>query len=78
MKKQYGQGAIAQSNGSHHNWGNIGYYLSAKIRFMDAIGTTGCIIIRIAGKAGIGAQHIIGVIAFVSGVVSLSGLLKIV
>ena len=40
MKKQYGQGAIAQSNGSHHNWGNIGYYLSAKIRFMNAIGTT--------------------------------------
>ncbi len=40
MKRVYGQGAIAQSNGSHHNWGNIGYYLSAKIRFMNAIGTT--------------------------------------
>lgn len=40
MKRQYGQGAIAQSNGSHHNWGNIGYYLSAKMRFMNAIGTT--------------------------------------
>jgi trimethylamine-N-oxide reductase (cytochrome c) len=40
MKRDYGQGAIAQSNGSHHNWGNIGYYLSAKIRFMNAIGTT--------------------------------------
>jgi trimethylamine-N-oxide reductase (cytochrome c) len=40
MKREHGQGAIAQSNGSHHNWGNIGYYLSAKIRFMNAIGTT--------------------------------------
>ena len=40
MKRDYGQGAIAQSNGSHHNWGNIGYYLSAKTRFMNAIGTT--------------------------------------
>jgi len=40
MKRDYGQGAIAQSNGSHHSWGNIGYYLSAKIRFMNAIGTT--------------------------------------
>lgn len=40
MKRDYGQGAIAQSNGSHHNWGNIGYYLSAKMRFMNAIGTT--------------------------------------
>ncbi len=40
MKRDYGQGAIAQSNGSHHTWGNIGYYLSAKMRFMNAIGTT--------------------------------------
>ena len=40
MKREHGQGAIAQSNGSHHSWGNIGYYLSAKMRFMNAIGTT--------------------------------------
>ena len=40
MKRDYGQGAIAQSTGSHHSWGNIGYYLSAKTRFMNAIGTT--------------------------------------
>ncbi len=40
MKRDYGTGAIASSNGSHHNWGNIGYYLSAKLRFMNAIGTT--------------------------------------
>ncbi|MBT3929803.1 MAG: molybdopterin-dependent oxidoreductase, partial [Rhodospirillaceae bacterium] len=40
MKREHGTGAIASSNGSHHNWGNIGYYLSAKLRFMNAIGTT--------------------------------------
>ncbi len=40
MKRDYGTGAIASSNGSHHYWGNIGYYLSAKLRFMNAIGTT--------------------------------------
>ncbi len=40
MKREHGNGAIASSNGSHHNWGNIGYYLSAKLRFMNAIGTT--------------------------------------
>ena len=40
MKREYGTGAIASSNGSHHYWGNIGYYLSAKLRFMNAIGTT--------------------------------------
>ena len=39
-KREYGTGAIATSHGSHHNWGNIGYYLSAKLRFMNAIGTT--------------------------------------
>ncbi|CAN0504245.1 unnamed protein product, partial [Discosporangium mesarthrocarpum] len=39
-KRQYGTGAIATSHGSHHNWGNVGYYLSAKLRFMNAIGTT--------------------------------------
>jgi molybdopterin guanine dinucleotide-containing S/N-oxide reductase-like protein len=39
-KRTYGTGAIATSQGSHHNWGNIGYYLSAKLRFMNAIGTT--------------------------------------
>jgi trimethylamine-N-oxide reductase (cytochrome c) len=40
MKTQYGPGAIASSHGSHHTWGNIGYYLSANFRFMNAIGHT--------------------------------------
>ena len=40
MKTEYGPGAIASSHGSHHTWGNIGYYLSANFRFMNAIGHT--------------------------------------
>jgi trimethylamine-N-oxide reductase (cytochrome c) len=40
MKRDYGPGAIASSHGSHHTWGNIGYYLSANFRFMNAIGHT--------------------------------------
>ncbi len=28
------------NHGSHHTWGNIGYYLSAAYRFFNAIGTT--------------------------------------
>ena len=40
MKRDYGVGAIASSHGSHHTWGNIGYYLSANFRFMNLIGHT--------------------------------------
>ena len=40
MKREYGVGAIASSHGSHHTWGNIGYYLSANFRFMNLIGHT--------------------------------------
>ncbi|MCZ6609677.1 MAG: molybdopterin-dependent oxidoreductase [Alphaproteobacteria bacterium] len=40
MKRDHGPGAIASSHGSHHTWGNIGYYLSANFRFMNAIGHT--------------------------------------
>ena len=36
----YGPGCIAVSHGSHHTWGNIGYYLSALFRFANAIGMT--------------------------------------
>lgn len=39
-KREYGQGAIAFSHGSHHTWGNIGYYLSAMNRFINAVGGT--------------------------------------
>ncbi len=40
MKSEHGQGAIAFGHGSHHTWGNIGYYLSALMRFSNAIGHT--------------------------------------
>ncbi|MDE2228737.1 MAG: molybdopterin-dependent oxidoreductase [Alphaproteobacteria bacterium] len=39
-KRDHGPGAIATSHGSHHTWGNIGYYLSALYRFANAIGMT--------------------------------------
>ena len=40
VKRDYGPGAIVSSTGSHHTWGNIGYYLSAHRRFMNAVGHT--------------------------------------
>jgi trimethylamine-N-oxide reductase (cytochrome c) len=39
-KREHGPGAIATSHGSHHTWGNIGYYLSALFRFSNAVGMT--------------------------------------
>ncbi|MCC6888056.1 MAG: molybdopterin-dependent oxidoreductase [Hyphomicrobiales bacterium] len=40
QKREHGPGSIAVSHGSHHTWGNIGYYLSALFRFANAIGMT--------------------------------------
>ena len=40
QKLVHGPGCIATSHGSHHTWGNIGYYLSALFRFANAIGMT--------------------------------------
>ena len=40
VKTDHGPGAVACSHGSHHNWGNIGYYLSAFRRFSNLIGYT--------------------------------------
>ncbi len=40
QKRDYGPGSIAFSHGSHHTWGNIGYYLSALFRFANAVGMT--------------------------------------
>src|SRR3954467_6553776 len=40
QKREHGPGAIAFSHGSHHTWGNIGYYLSALFRFANAVGMT--------------------------------------
>ncbi len=39
-KSKYGPGVMAVSHGSHHTWGNIGYYLSALYRFRNAVGHT--------------------------------------
>ena len=40
LKRTYGPGVMAVSHGSHHTWGNIGYYLSALYRFRNAVGHT--------------------------------------
>ena len=41
--KAAGPGAIAVQNGSHHQWGNLGHYLSAFNRFWNLIGVTKCV-----------------------------------
>jgi len=38
--KAVGPGAICVANGSHHQWGNFGHYLSAANRFWNLIGRT--------------------------------------
>jgi len=40
VKTDHGPGSIANSHGSHHTWGNIGYYLSANFRFINTVGMT--------------------------------------
>ncbi|MEW6669593.1 MAG: molybdopterin-dependent oxidoreductase [Thermodesulfobacteriota bacterium] len=40
VKREFGHGAILTGQGSHHMWGNIGYWLSAKPRFMNLIGAS--------------------------------------
>ncbi|MBI5922051.1 MAG: molybdopterin-dependent oxidoreductase [Betaproteobacteria bacterium] len=40
QKTVHGPGAIAIQHHSHHQWGNIGYYLSALMRFGNLIGFT--------------------------------------
>ncbi|MFO1260756.1 MAG: molybdopterin-dependent oxidoreductase [Sphingomonadaceae bacterium] len=40
QKQVYGPGAIGIFFGSHHNWGNVGYYLSSILRFGNLIGFT--------------------------------------
>ena len=40
MKKEHGPGAIMNGSGSHHTWGNLGYWLSARMRFFNTIGYT--------------------------------------
>jgi trimethylamine-N-oxide reductase (cytochrome c) len=38
VKKDYGPGAILNGSGSHHTWGNLGYWLSSRLRFFNTIG----------------------------------------
>jgi trimethylamine-N-oxide reductase (cytochrome c) len=40
MKREHGPGAMAIYQSSHHQWGNVGYYLSALMRFGNLIGFT--------------------------------------
>ena len=40
MNRSYGPGAIFAVRSSHHTWGNVGYYLSAYVRFTNIIGAT--------------------------------------
>jgi len=40
QKQVHGPGSIAIQTGSHHSWGNVGYYLSALMRFGNLIGFT--------------------------------------
>ena len=40
VKRSHGPGAIMNGSGSHHTWGNLGYWLSAKTRFMNSIGSS--------------------------------------
>ncbi len=40
VKREHGPGAIMSGSGSHHTWGIIGYWLSARMRFLNSIGWT--------------------------------------
>jgi molybdopterin guanine dinucleotide-containing S/N-oxide reductase-like protein len=40
VKSEYGPGAIMNGSGSHHTWGHLGYWLSARLRFFNTIGFT--------------------------------------
>ena len=40
QRQAYGPGALAIWHGSHHQWGNVGYYLSALLRFGNMLGFT--------------------------------------
>ncbi len=40
VKRDYGPGAILNGSGSHHLWGNLGYWLSVRLRFFNNLGWT--------------------------------------
>jgi trimethylamine-N-oxide reductase (cytochrome c) len=41
VRRTHGPGSVFWSRGSHHLWGNIGYFTSAANRFFNCIGATG-------------------------------------
>ncbi|MFH1490099.1 MAG: molybdopterin-dependent oxidoreductase [Pseudomonadota bacterium] len=63
VKRDHGPGAIMNGSGSHHTWGHLGYWLSARVRFFNSIGLPPWRTIRIAGRGGTGGPCIIGEIA---------------
>lgn len=40
QRREHGPGAMAIQHPSHHQWGNVGYYLSALLRFGNLLGFT--------------------------------------
>ena len=40
VKREHGPGAILNGSGSHHTWGVLGYWQSARNRFFNMIGST--------------------------------------
>ena len=40
VKREHGPGAILNGSGSHHTWGALGYWLSARLRFFNNVGWT--------------------------------------
>ncbi|MFC1908385.1 molybdopterin-dependent oxidoreductase [Chloroflexota bacterium] len=40
VKREHGPGSILNGSGSHHTWGILGYWLSARLRFFNSIGFT--------------------------------------
>jgi trimethylamine-N-oxide reductase (cytochrome c) len=40
QRRVHGPGAMTILHGSHHQWGNVGYYLSAMMRFGNLVGFT--------------------------------------
>jgi len=40
VRREYGPGAVMSGAGSHHTWGVLGYWMSARLRFLNSIGFT--------------------------------------
>jgi trimethylamine-N-oxide reductase (cytochrome c) len=56
VRQEHGPGALFTSYGSHHNWGNIGYYLSTHHRFFNTIGHTRLVNNPDSWEGGFGAR----------------------